>query len=509
MVPARLLVLVSTLGAAASAQQPVVSYVQLGQRIGCTRDVVLADFDRDGRDDLIIAVGSCGDEILPGGRRIEIHLKRKQRPYFSLTPDRVLALVPDVIAFAVADVHPNPGAEIVLFSATRAVAVFWEKGRKEPRYAAVARTTLLFQPASPRDVFEIQECVQDLDGDGKDELVVPEPGGYRLVFPWNKDRNSVIELPPARATARERAASRFLGQRESLKIGITTTSSRSRGNLIDVHDILPPPRFIDWDGDGDRDLCALSGQQLLVWLQGADGKFSAKPAFAEDLPRQRGTIVDFTFSAQAGDLDGDKRAEVLIVYSHSQDNEVQSTVEVYRQHGDDEPMFDKPAEKLRLQGFCNEPRLQDVDGDNKPDLVIGTLRPDVLDALTSGGGKTFEGQINLFRSRFTATGGRFQRPVALVHKVTVPARNLRERRSLLASFFFDVDRNGLRDLLMRMHFERLEVLPTSTRGRRFEVGDPIWNLSINPGAKVRVFSDDKHAVIVVREPRQVIHVEFR
>ena len=77
------------------------------------------------------------------------------------------------------------------------------------------------------------------------------------------------------------------------------------------------------------------------------------------------------------------------------------------------------------------------------DLAIGSLRTDVIDTITAGSSGSLDAQLNLFVGRPAAEGGRFQRPVALVHRLSLKGDALRSRGRLLARFLHDVDGNGL------------------------------------------------------------------
>ena len=74
---------------------------------------VLQDVDRDGRDDLVIAVAAYA---APRSRSLQVHLRPEGRETFRSTPDRTVRLTPDVTAFALLDLGARYGKDILLFN---------------------------------------------------------------------------------------------------------------------------------------------------------------------------------------------------------------------------------------------------------------------------------------------------------------------------------------------------------------------------------------------------------
>jgi hypothetical protein len=158
------------------------------------------------------------------------------------------------------------------------------------------------------------------------------------------------------------------------------------GALPGVWGSLPLPvmglQFLDWDGDGVRDL--LSG--LTVFRGGGGGEFSPVPLLRPenpiDHPSPRGDAYRFT---QVADLDGDGRPDLLFG-TH------EGNVWLHRNLGETPPRFDARGERLAtddgqpirvgpepgrsmdfdvLQGARTTVAAADLDGDGRPDLVVG------------------------------------------------------------------------------------------------------------------------------------------
>lgn len=494
---------------------PEVSYVQLDAASGCVGDVVLADVDGDGLEDLVVATGACEDDEgptprAPAARRLRVHLRRAGTPAFVARADRELDLVADVVAWAVADVQPAAGRELVLLSASRAVAVWWARDAKEPSYAALCPTRLLWQPADRDGAFAWQSGVRDIDGDGLDDLLLPEPDSYRVALQRRGADGTtfdvrVLQPPPAVLDEEERTAVRFAARRDELRPSFVPDRGQRRF-LVELSDSVPAPQLVDWDGDGDLDLAALAGRRLVIWLQTPAG-LGAAPPLEFELPDRRARLLNPSYSVQLTDLDGDRRADLLLASSRTEGDDVTSTLEVFLQ-ASESGFPGKAEDKLRLQGFVDLPEFADVDGDGRPDLVVASLRPDLIGALASGGSDTVEAQLSVFRNLFEPGSGRFQRPVALAHKLRLPGDFGGDDWDVLARFFRDVDGDGRRDLLLRNEADRVVVHSTDERGRGLRVGDTLWELAIGEGAPVVLETRRDRAVLLVLEPAQIVHVEF-
>ena len=75
----------------------------------------LIDVDGDGLRDLLIAMSRLEGE--QRHRYVRIHLRREKGATFATEPDYELRLTRDVTAMAVADLHSDPGAEVMLCNA--------------------------------------------------------------------------------------------------------------------------------------------------------------------------------------------------------------------------------------------------------------------------------------------------------------------------------------------------------------------------------------------------------
>ena len=105
-----LIAVMGLLSASAALAQPrfVASEIPLGE---WPDDLFFADMDGDGRSDLVLPRWS-----LNAGRELAIYLQDSESR-FPTSPSRLVEIKPEIIAIAIADLRPEPGNELLLFTA--------------------------------------------------------------------------------------------------------------------------------------------------------------------------------------------------------------------------------------------------------------------------------------------------------------------------------------------------------------------------------------------------------
>jgi hypothetical protein len=489
----------------------------------------LADVDGDGLDDLVIATSRRAQR---SERSIEIHLRRREGDVFVATPDYSFDVPEDVSAFAVGDVHADPGAEIVLFAASGAFA--WRpKGPEDQKFVKLVAGSFLWQLPDPKEVFVWQGGVRDLDGDGLADIVLPEPDGWRIAV-QRRSKDGVASFPlvsaprvpdDSLADATKPMGARKLdakAKRKSVKIAITfgdDDDADATRDLVDVTESTPAPQFIDWNADGRLDLVAQSTHELQVWLQKDDGTFPDAPDGRYTLPvaADRDRRLDVSYSSMVADLDNDRRADCVMFAGDKRSDDVRTQVLVYLQGRSGapdpaSPLFGAqglPTQLLRIAGFAGSPQLVDVDGDGRRDLVLGAVRLDgAFDMAKAAGNGTLDAEIYVYLNR----GKGFSDKPDLTYDMAVKAEGLRKSRDeLMARFIADVTGDGVRDFLMRDDAGHVRILMTrKTRDGLTIVPQPLWEMHVDSGANVVVRENPRGgpAELLVVEDTQVLHVRF-
>jgi hypothetical protein len=416
--------IVATASRAAAQAAPEVTALQLAKPLAVT-SAALLDVDGDGGDDLILA---CHDEVAKR-RELRVHLRAATAPWFRAEPSRPPhVLERDVIAFVFVDVDPRPGRELVLFTAERAVAVLPVEGAA-PEYRPLFEHRSVWPAASREQVVDLAAAVRDVDGDGREDFVLPEPDGACVVRRAAGDGAAFVATrwrAPERRSALATAGggpARVGGGEFNLRFRFSDRDDADDdgddgGPLLQVRARAPLVTFADLDGDGRGEGLALRNDALWTWPLTAGGEPPAARRLDLPVPEDRLVLFDPSFDVQLADADGDRRADVLMTTSGRRNDEVEVRIDLLLQQGEGTTWARRPDARLRLQTLARSPEWLDVDGDGRRDVVAVTVRTDMLRNLAAGGGATsLQAQLNVFRGQ----PARFQVPAMLVHLLELPS----------------------------------------------------------------------------------------
>jgi hypothetical protein len=490
------------------------------------KTAALIDVNGDGLDDLIVAAGGPERDYT---RSIRIHLRRKGAVAFSGKPDAVRNVFANVVAFAPGDVLPDPGSEVVLFTAGGAFA--WRTDAPEEELPRRILTgDFLWQLPHPKDLFFWRGGIRDVNGDGLSDIVFPEPRGYRIALQRREGdevrfEESFLTLPaaaiPEEPTSRGAQRLKYRAELRRLRTGFSSSGGiqDARRDELAVFEAVPSPIFADWNADGLADVLAQTSNDLLVWLQRKEGGYGAAPDLVQLFPMEvdRGRRLDFAFSSHATDLNADGRADCVILASDRRSKEARTQVLVYvqGQGGDrtaEAPLFGpkgRPLQLLLVAGFTGLAHLADVNRDGTPDLVVGNVRIDALDAIRAASSGKIDARLNVYLS----SKGRLssQPDLAVPVEFPLPTGSIQRdaMKRIAARFVGDVTGNGVRDLMLREDPKRIRILAVGRSRSGLTVSPrPLFEARVDKSAEVLVREGDPPELLVL-EKTQLHHVRFR
>ena len=215
----------------------------------------------------------------------------------------------------------------------------------------------------------------DLDGDGKDEFILPNSDGKLHAF--KADGTEAKGWPVLSPLRKEFDAAYLYNVTKSCGYRTDKTGClRKNGTLkAEYHEMMTgTPAIGDLDGDGKIEVVQTTYDGHVFAVE-ADG--SMRPGFPVEVDRERSKKADEThlwddgiFSAPSlGDLDGDGKLEIVVgamdgqLYVWRHDGKMQSgfPVEIVDKT--------KPGQGDRI---VTTPSLGDIDGDGKLDIALGT-----------------------------------------------------------------------------------------------------------------------------------------
>jgi hypothetical protein len=267
-------------------------------------------------------------------------------------PTRTRQLPDDVVGLDLADLHPSPGAELVLL---RDRALELQRAADGAPLGRVALPGSAALPAPAGGVLRLH-LVDAWHGDARKLALLPDHRGGLLVgFDGAPPRWIPLPLLARYDTAEYEIPSRQIVLRSSVE--------------------WPSLMLADDDGDGRADLFALSRYDIWIFRNGEEGlpaaptrTLSLRPFTPQEELRHETT----SFRHLARDLNGDGAADLVLIASAGSLMSSRSHVAVHWNPGTGALVDGDPDLELSLPGSMAHAWLEDLDADGRPELLRGS-----------------------------------------------------------------------------------------------------------------------------------------
>ena len=392
-----LLLLLATGGA--SAQSLVGVEVDVG---GPFDDLTETDLDGDGRDDLLF--------LMPGSPPF-LQVRYQETEGQGFTRRTRWPIPPGTAALMIADVLPTPGHDVLLLSSlgVQVIEGTSKVGRPQPWLSA----PLLFPPGYRRSPSH-WGWGRDLDGDGRQDLVLPGIDQDMIVFGGADGRPRGAPVPLAQPRSRG-------------------TADRTQG-LLRIRRGRPRTSFAE----------ASQGGAIPVWLEpdglhvlpreGAGFAAASVNLFPLSQGPPSGLGLLRRVDVDLEDLDGDGLADLCLTRTEARGQGVperRTDLVLFRNIGKPNP---DPSQVILLPGVLSSgPHVADVGGDGNNDLLLSVFAGDLKSEVS----RRLLGRVRLDYYLYLGTGTQppFPRSPSLtltdkVETATFETWGLRHRRMI-------------------------------------------------------------------------------
>jgi hypothetical protein len=401
----------------------------------------VADMDGDGKKDLAIAHMS-GPHGLERSVSVWLH-GPPGRPRFSPEPAYRVSVPPDACAFLAGDFDPvTAGGELVFLCPSRVVLM-----RRTGELVDIARGPGFYD--YPEDGgLPVWDLAPDLDGDGRQELLVPTKDGYDLFARAGGVGPLVLKCKLAVPSE-----TRFGPAFESALLNrFLTATSRLRRLVV-----------ADLDGDGRKDLVAYRDKGLARFHQRPDGTFPLRPDEEQPLqvvqqdqkPGQEAKEGSEAFAnvrLDLEDVDGDGRADLVVTKTLGEIGmfETLRTQQLVFRGGPKGFDESRPDVLLNIKGVSADPVFIDWNGDGRRDLIVSSYRMDLFTNVKRALVEALSINYMIYLARGKAGEGWFGDEPDVSIDVDVELKALEKRGGAQpVDLTADLDGDGTRDMVRR------------------------------------------------------------
>jgi len=348
------------------------------------------DWNRDGQIDLLLV------SVAPNGRR-ELHVHPVQGQTIEAKPSHSMEFLGDVTAFGLAELRPTePGREVLLLSPTGA----WSYSLNKPGYRGNITQLVKFEGVFDLPLAERIGWWEYIGPgpNGIDQFLVPSLAGMlrarKARSAWDLSatpganppkRIGTGSLPstPRSATGGLRVALEVEGGK--LRHPFIGEASQGFSTMARDSISLEAPAWVDFDGDGDRDLLYLTKSELVIY-QGDGNGAPQEPIRREPLPDYLPAPGTKGVSLHLLDINRDGLLDFLVQIHKSSKSTFSngSTRLLILLQSKTRMLPAKPTQTLSFAATNLSAEIAYINGDEHLDLVVQQFELPELTAMVTG-----------------------------------------------------------------------------------------------------------------------------
>lgn len=337
--------------------------------LGRRQHTLAWDFDGDGKGDLFNC--SIDYDQTPPARWAALHVQKAGG--YGESPDALWPISDRACALVFGDFLPGGGTEAG-FLAEDGVWVYpWAEGRPAEKPIKLLHVRTFFR-TPPTHQLPLWQWKMDFDGDGRDDLLVPLPDGYRAYFqtaPGVFGRTATLEGDlPARAPR-----------------SLSASGSAEKPDTLPVHFHasleLPKVEWTDINGDGLSDLVLIRKDTVTYFIQKDRGVFPSTrpwrvsfrvPTLATETKKDTVDVAMVRFV----DINRDGLADLVVTRVGGELGlweSIKTSIYLHLGTGKGNFIADK---RIVIDGVSIDPEFIDMNLDGKLDVVTSRLRTDLM-----------------------------------------------------------------------------------------------------------------------------------